>query len=46
MMETLAHMDTGVSAAKKGWVQKQSVINAMTKEEFLELLRKRKENRS
>lgn len=45
MMETLAHMDTGVSAAKKGWVQKQSVINALPKEEFLELLRKPKEDR-
>jgi DNA polymerase (family 10) len=45
MVETLAHMDTGISAAKKGWVQRQSVINTLAKEEFLELLKKRKEDR-
>jgi DNA polymerase (family X) len=45
MVETLAHMDTGISAAKKGWVQKQSVINSLAKEEFLELLKRRKEDR-
>ncbi|MCM3599297.1 DNA polymerase/3'-5' exonuclease PolX [Robertmurraya korlensis] len=45
MVETLAHMDTGISAAKKGWIQKQSVINSLTKEEFLELLKRKKEDR-
>lgn len=39
----LEHMAIGVGTAKKGWIQKQSVANALEREEFLALLqRKRK----
>ncbi|QCJ43679.1 DNA polymerase/3'-5' exonuclease PolX [Bacillus sp. S3] len=41
-MDTLKHMEIGVSAAKKGWIRKSSVINALDKNELLEFLANRK----
>jgi DNA polymerase (family X) len=40
-MDTLAHMDIGVSTAKKGWIQRSSVLNALTLEELTQFLNKR-----
>lgn len=40
-METLPHMEIGVSQAKKGWVKRSSVINAAGLEEFLSFLQKK-----
>lgn len=39
-MDTLKHMEIGVSAAKKGWIKKSSVLNAMNTEELLHFLNK------
>ncbi|KAB2338775.1 DNA polymerase/3'-5' exonuclease PolX [Cytobacillus depressus] len=36
--ETLNHMAIGVSTAKKGWIKKNSVLNAMEIDELLEFL--------
>ncbi|XJZ26421.1 DNA polymerase/3'-5' exonuclease PolX [Bacillota bacterium Lsc_1132] len=41
-IDTLAHMEIGVSTAKKGWVQKTSVINTLDTEDLLEFLHNRK----
>ncbi|MGG1677638.1 DNA polymerase/3'-5' exonuclease PolX [Neobacillus sp. NRS-1170] len=41
MVDTLKHMAIGVSAAKKGWIQKSSVINALDKNDLLEFLHNR-----
>lgn len=40
--ETLSHMDVGVSTAKKGWIKKSSVINALETKDLLEFLHNRK----
>ncbi len=40
-MDTLKHMEIGVSAAKKGWVKKSSVLNALNKYDLLEFLHNR-----
>ncbi|MBV7506045.1 DNA polymerase/3'-5' exonuclease PolX [Bacillus sp. sid0103] len=40
-MDTLKHMEIGVSAAKKGWIKKSSVLNALDKHELLEFLHNR-----
>jgi DNA polymerase (family 10) len=40
-MDTLTHMEIGVSAAKKGWIKKSSVINALDKNDLLEFLHNR-----
>jgi DNA polymerase (family X) len=40
-MDTLAHMEIGVSAAKKGWIQRSSVLNALDKYDLLEFLHNR-----
>ncbi|MGX6442981.1 DNA polymerase/3'-5' exonuclease PolX [Neobacillus sp. K501] len=40
-VDTLAQMEIGVSAAKKGWIKKSSVINAMETQELLEFLHNR-----
>ncbi len=40
-LDTLKHMEIGVSAAKKGWINKSTVINALDKKELLEFLHKR-----
>ncbi|MFP5106557.1 DNA polymerase/3'-5' exonuclease PolX [Neobacillus sp. C211] len=40
-MDTLKHMEIGVSAAKKGWIKKSSVINALDKNDLLEFLHNR-----
>jgi DNA polymerase (family X) len=40
-MDTLKHMEIGVSAAKKGWVKKSSVLNALDKHNLLEFLHNR-----
>ncbi|MGN7399906.1 DNA polymerase/3'-5' exonuclease PolX [Cytobacillus praedii] len=40
-METLNHMGIGVSTAKKGWIKKSSVLNAMDTEELLSFLSKK-----
>lgn len=36
----LEHMKIGVSAAKKGWLKKSSVLNAMSLPEFLQFLKR------
>lgn len=41
MVDTLTHMEIGVSAAKKGWIKKSSVINALDQFELLEFLHNR-----
>ncbi|MEW9108027.1 MAG: DNA polymerase/3'-5' exonuclease PolX [Cytobacillus gottheilii] len=38
-IDTLAHMEIGVSAAKKGWVQTASVLNAMETQDLLDYLK-------
>ncbi|EKN65040.1 hypothetical protein BABA_21796 [Neobacillus bataviensis LMG 21833] len=40
-MDTLEHMKIGVSAAKKGWIRKSTVINALDKNDLLEFLHNR-----
>ncbi|MFS0775741.1 DNA polymerase/3'-5' exonuclease PolX [Neobacillus sp. 3P2-tot-E-2] len=40
--ETLSHMGVGVSTAKKGWIKKSSVINALEPNDLLEFLHNRK----
>ncbi|WML25376.1 DNA polymerase/3'-5' exonuclease PolX [Neobacillus sp. OS1-33] len=40
-MDTLKHMEIGISAAKKGWIKKSSVINALDKNDLLEFLHNR-----
>lgn len=40
-IDTLNHMGIGVSAAKKAWILKASVLNAMNTEDFLNFLHKR-----
>ncbi|MEH6995271.1 DNA polymerase/3'-5' exonuclease PolX [Neobacillus drentensis] len=40
--ETLSHMGIGVSTAKKGWIKKSSVINALELKDLLEFLHNRK----
>ncbi|MBM7653087.1 DNA polymerase/3'-5' exonuclease PolX [Neobacillus cucumis] len=40
-LDTLKHMEIGVSAAKKGWIKKSTVINALDKYELLEFLHHR-----
>ncbi|WP_342432525.1 DNA polymerase/3'-5' exonuclease PolX [Neobacillus sp. FSL H8-0543] len=40
-VDTLAHMEIGVSAAKKGWIKKSSVINALETNDLLEFLHNR-----
>lgn len=41
-MDTLKHMEIGVSAAKKGWIRKSTVLNALDKYDLLEFLYNRK----
>jgi DNA polymerase (family X) len=41
-VDTLAHMEIGVATAKKGWIQKSSVLNAFERNELLEFLYHRK----
>lgn len=40
-METLNHMTIGVSTAKKGWLKRSTVLNALDKDELLQFLHKR-----
>lgn len=40
-LDTLKHMEIGVSAAKKGWIKKSSVINALDKNDLLDFLHNR-----
>ncbi|MBP2240659.1 DNA polymerase (family 10) [Cytobacillus eiseniae] len=40
-IDTLDHMDIGVSTAKKGWIKKNTVLNAMNIEELLSFLSKK-----
>lgn len=40
-IDTLNHMEIGVSAAKKGWIKKESVLNAMDTEDLLKFLKER-----
>lgn len=40
-METLPHMEIGVSQAKKGWVRRSSVLNASGLDEILSFLQKK-----
>ncbi|MGJ7920481.1 DNA polymerase/3'-5' exonuclease PolX [Neobacillus sp. LXY-4] len=39
-MDTLNHIEIGVAAAKKGWIKKSSVLNAMDIEDLLAFLQK------
>ncbi|WP_223591063.1 DNA polymerase/3'-5' exonuclease PolX [Neobacillus bataviensis] len=41
MVDTLKHMAIGVSAAKKGWIKKSSVINTLDRNDLLEFLHNR-----
>lgn len=41
-MDTLKHMEIGVSAAKKGWIKRSTVLNALDKNDLLEFLHNRK----
>ncbi|NRD76057.1 DNA polymerase/3'-5' exonuclease PolX [Bacillus sp. BRMEA1] len=41
MVDTLKHMEIGVAAARKGWIKKTSVLNALDKEELLQFLHNR-----
>jgi DNA polymerase (family 10) len=34
----LEDMETGVAAARKGWIQKENVINTWTKDELMKFL--------
>ncbi|TWE02608.1 DNA polymerase (family 10) [Neobacillus bataviensis] len=40
-LDTLKHMEIGVSAAKKGWIKKSTVINALDKYDLLEFIHQR-----
>lgn len=40
-METLKHMEIGVSSAKKGWIKKSTVLNALDKNDLLHFLHNR-----
>lgn len=40
-LDTLKHMEMGVSAAKKGWIKKSTVLNALDKNDLLEFLHNR-----
>jgi DNA polymerase (family X) len=39
--DTLSHMEIGVASARKGWIQKESVLNTLDKEELLHFLHRR-----
>lgn len=39
--DTLSHMGIGVASARKGWIQKGNVLNALDKEKILEFLHRR-----
>ena len=39
-IDMLEHMEIGVSAAKKGWLKKSSVLNAKSIDEFLQFLKR------
>lgn len=43
-IDELHNMKIGVSTAKKGWIRKSTVLNAMTKEELLNYLYNKKHN--
>ncbi|MFD2446276.1 DNA polymerase/3'-5' exonuclease PolX [Bacillus sp. CGMCC 1.16607] len=43
--ETLSQMEIGVSTAKRGWIKKETVLNAYDKEELLKFLKNKKRNR-
>ncbi|WP_042459542.1 DNA polymerase/3'-5' exonuclease PolX [Neobacillus dielmonensis] len=40
-LDTLKHMEIGVSAAKKGWIKKSTVLNALDKYDLLDYLANR-----
>ncbi|WP_318508101.1 DNA polymerase/3'-5' exonuclease PolX [Bacillus sp. T3] len=40
-IDTLSHMEIGVSVAKKGWIEKSSVLNALSLDELLTFLQRR-----
>ncbi|EIJ79203.1 hypothetical protein PB1_16639 [Bacillus methanolicus PB1] len=42
-MDTLSYMEIGVSAARKGWIQKSSVLNALEINKLLDFLHRRNE---
>jgi DNA polymerase (family X) len=41
--DTLSHMNIGVASARKGWIQKENVLNALDTEKLLEFLHRRYE---
>jgi DNA polymerase (family X) len=42
-IDSLSYMEIGVSAARKGWIQKSSVLNALNKDELFDFLHRRNE---
>jgi DNA polymerase (family X) len=42
--DTLSHMEIGVASARKGWIRKENVLNALTKDELLQFLHRRYDN--
>lgn len=42
--ETLAHMNIGISAAKRGWINKASVINTLELQDLIRFLQHHKES--
>jgi DNA polymerase (family X) len=40
-LDTLAHMEIGVSTAKKGWIQKSAVLNTLNRNELLQFLQQK-----
>jgi DNA polymerase (family 10) len=38
----LEHLEIGVAAAKKGWIQKETVINTWETEKLLDFIRRHK----
>ncbi|WP_243386105.1 DNA polymerase/3'-5' exonuclease PolX [Bacillus kexueae] len=45
-LEMLEHMSIGVSTAKKGWIQKETIVNTWDEQSFLNYLRARKQRQS
>ncbi|HJV16205.1 MAG TPA: DNA polymerase/3'-5' exonuclease PolX [Bacillales bacterium] len=40
-LDTLTHMEIGVSTAKKGWIQKSAVLNTLDQNELLQFLQRK-----
>lgn len=40
-VDTLKHMEIGVAVARKGWIKKSSVLNALDQDDLLQFLHNR-----